>query len=179
MAGSMEAYNFSAGASITTVHAEREGKGTSAALAKTMAKSVFSIAMNITSGSEEDEEENDEEMASTTGVEMDGLEMIDTEVQSLTDNMNRATAGLKLGSSKSGQEEGGQAMTPMTATTQATIRRTILMTPQTNMTSIQKTTTRSLRCPPVSSMHCTPTNFRIQSTSSSSYGTMRAPSWTA
>ena len=42
------------------------------------------------------------------GVEINGLEIIDTEVQSLTDNMNRATAGLKLGSSESGQEEGGQ-----------------------------------------------------------------------
>ncbi len=49
----MEAYNFSAGASITTVHAEKEGTGTSVASAKTMAKSVFSIATNITSGSEE------------------------------------------------------------------------------------------------------------------------------
>jgi hypothetical protein len=41
-AGSMEAYNLSSGASITTVHAEREGKGKSVASAKTMAKSVFS-----------------------------------------------------------------------------------------------------------------------------------------
>jgi hypothetical protein len=41
--GSMEAYNFSTGASTTTVHAEKEGKGTSVASAKKMAKSVFSI----------------------------------------------------------------------------------------------------------------------------------------
>jgi hypothetical protein len=59
-AGSMEAYNFSAGASITTVHAEREGEVTSVASAKTMAKSVFSIATNVTSGSEEEETDNDE-----------------------------------------------------------------------------------------------------------------------
>jgi hypothetical protein len=38
--GSMEAYNFSAGASITTVHAEKEGKGTSVASAKTMTGQV-------------------------------------------------------------------------------------------------------------------------------------------
>ena len=47
--GSMEAYNFSAGASITTVHAGREGEVTSVASAKTMAKLVFSIATNVTS----------------------------------------------------------------------------------------------------------------------------------
>jgi hypothetical protein len=107
-AGSMEAYNFSAGASITTVHAEREREGTSVASAKTIAKSVFSIATNITSGSEEDEEEQVGETTSMTGVEIDGMDMMDTEAQSLTDNMNRATADLKLGSSKSGQGEDDQ-----------------------------------------------------------------------
>ena len=106
--GSMEAYNFSAGASITTVHAEREGKGTSVASAKTMAKSVFSIATNITSGSEEGETDSDEEMDGTSGVEIDGTEMVEEEVQSLTDNTNRATADLKHGSSELAPEEGSQ-----------------------------------------------------------------------
>ena len=104
--GSMEAYNFSAGASITTVHAEKEGKGTSVASAKTMAKSVFSIATNITSGSEEGETDSDEEMDGTSGVEIDGMEMAEEEVQSFTDNMNCATADLKLGLSESTPEEG-------------------------------------------------------------------------
>ena len=54
----MEAYNFSAKASITTVHAESEGEVTSVASAKTMAKSAFSIAMNMMSGSEEEEMDN-------------------------------------------------------------------------------------------------------------------------
>ena len=107
-AGSMEAYNFSAGASITTVHAEREREGTSVASAKTIAKSVFSIATNITLGSEEDVEEQEGETTSMTGVEIDGMDMMDTEAQSLTDNMNRATADLKLGSSESGQGEDDQ-----------------------------------------------------------------------
>ena len=53
--GSMEAYNFSARVSITTVHAERKGEVTSVASAKTMAKSVFSIATNVMSGSEDQE----------------------------------------------------------------------------------------------------------------------------
>jgi len=108
--GSMEAYHFSAGASITAVHAEKEGKGTSvaSASAKTMAKSVFSIATNITSGSEEGETDSNEEMDGTSGVEIDGMEMAEEEVQSFTDNMNRATADLKLGSSESAPEEGSQ-----------------------------------------------------------------------
>jgi hypothetical protein len=103
VAGSMEAYNFFAGTSITTVHAERERGGTLVASAKTIAKSVFSIAMNITSGLEEEEEEQEGETTSMTGVEIDGMEMMDTEVQSLTNNMNRAMADLKLGSSESRQ----------------------------------------------------------------------------
>jgi len=98
--GSMETYNFSAGASITTVHAEKEGKGTSVASAKTMVKSVFSIATNITSGSEEGGSDSDEEMDGTSGVEIAG--------QSLTENMNRATADLQLGSSESAPEEGSK-----------------------------------------------------------------------
>jgi hypothetical protein len=41
VSGAMEAYNFSAGASITTVHAERERDGTSVATAKTIARSAL------------------------------------------------------------------------------------------------------------------------------------------
>ena len=106
--GSMEAYNFSAGASITTVHAENEGKGESVASAKTMAKSVFSIATNITSGSEEDGSDSDEKMDGTSSVEIDGMEMVEEEGQSLTENVNRATADLQLGSSKFALEVGSQ-----------------------------------------------------------------------
>jgi hypothetical protein len=107
--GSMEAYNFSAGASITTVqHAEREGKGTSVASAKMMAKSVFSIATNITSGSEESETDSGKKMDGTSGVEINGMEMVEEEVQSFTDNMNISTADLKLGSSELAPEEGSQ-----------------------------------------------------------------------
>jgi hypothetical protein len=98
--GSMEVYNFSSGASITMVHAEREGKGTSLAAAKTMAKSVFSIATNITSGSEEDETDINKEMDIASGVKIDGMEMVQMEVQGLTDNMNCATANLQLSSSE-------------------------------------------------------------------------------
>ena len=39
------------------------------------------------------------------GVEIDGMEVMDTEIQSLTHNMNRATADLNLESSESGQGE--------------------------------------------------------------------------
>ena len=112
MVGSMEAFNFSAGASITMVHAEREGKGTSVASAKTMAKSVFSIAMNITSGSDASDKVGNEEMdRSTSGVEIDGMEVVEEEIQSFTNNMNFATADLQLGSSESKQEAGGQGDT--------------------------------------------------------------------
>jgi hypothetical protein len=78
--GSMKAYNFSSGVSITTVHAERKGKGTSVASAKTMAKSVFSIATYITSGSEEDETDINEEMDVASGVKIEGMEMVEMEV---------------------------------------------------------------------------------------------------
>ncbi len=91
-AGSMEAYNFSSGASITTLHEEREGKGISVASAKTIAKSVFSIATDDTL-EEEDEADTDEgeEDASST-IEIDGMEMVESETQSLTKNMNREMA---------------------------------------------------------------------------------------
>jgi hypothetical protein len=78
------------------------------ALAKTMAKSVFSIATNITSGSEEGKTDSDKEMDGTSGVEIDGMEMVEEEVQSFTNNMNPATADPKLGSSESAPEEGSQ-----------------------------------------------------------------------
>ena len=117
MVGSMEAFNFSSGASITTVHAEKEGKGTSVASANTIAKSVFSIATNITSGSDasdddvEEENGNKEMDRSTSGVEIDGMEVIEGEIQSYTDNMNHATADLQLGSTNSEQEASGQSET--------------------------------------------------------------------
>jgi hypothetical protein len=38
-----------------------------------------------------------EEMDSTLVVEIDGMEMVDKEVQSLTNNMNHATADLQPG----------------------------------------------------------------------------------
>ena len=76
---------------------------------KTMAKLVFSIATNVTSGSEEEETDNDKVMDGASGVKIDGMEMVDKEVQSLTDNMNRATATLQLGSSaESASDKGGQ-----------------------------------------------------------------------
>jgi hypothetical protein len=53
-----------------------------------------SIAMNITSGSEEGETESKEEIDGTSGVEIDGMEMVEEEGQSFTNNMNRATADL-------------------------------------------------------------------------------------
>ncbi len=70
----MEAYNFSSGVSITTLHEEKEGQGTSVASAKTMAKSVFSIATNITLESEGNEEgTKGEEMDDKSVVEIDGM----------------------------------------------------------------------------------------------------------
>jgi hypothetical protein len=87
---------------------KKRGKGTSVASAKTMAKSVFSIATNIMPGSEEGGSDSKEGMDGTSGVEIDGIEMVEEEGQSLTANMNRATADLKLGSSESAPEEGSQ-----------------------------------------------------------------------
>jgi hypothetical protein len=93
-AGSMEAYNFSSEASITTLHAEKEGGGVSVASAKTMAKSVFSIATNITSDEDGEGGTNDKEMDDRSVIKFDGMEMVESEVQSLTDNMNCATEKL-------------------------------------------------------------------------------------
>ncbi len=77
------------------------------ASAKTMAKSVFSIATNITPGSEGDEEGTEgKEMDDKSVVEIDGMEMVgEAEVQSMTDNMNPTTANLQL---KSYPSEGSQ-----------------------------------------------------------------------
>ena len=78
------------------------------ASAKTRTKSVFSIATNIMSGSEEGETDSNEEMDGTSGVEIDRMEMVEEEVQRYTSNMNRATGDPKLSSSKSAPEEGSQ-----------------------------------------------------------------------
>ncbi len=106
--GSMEAFNFSSRASITMVHAEREGKRTSVASTKAMAKAVFSIVMNITSGSEEDETNINEEMDVASGLKIDRMEMVEMEVQSPTDNMHRTIANLQLSSSELAPEEDSQ-----------------------------------------------------------------------
>jgi hypothetical protein len=91
-AGSMEAYNFSSGASITTLHEEREGEGISVASAKRIAKSVFSIATDNTSeeDNEADTDEGEEDASST--IEIDGMEMVESETQSLAKNMNQEMA---------------------------------------------------------------------------------------
>jgi hypothetical protein len=80
----------------------------SVASAKTMPKSVFSIATNITSGSEEDETDINKEMDVASGVKIEGMEMVEMEVQGLTDNMNHATANLELSSSESAPKEDSQ-----------------------------------------------------------------------
>ena len=141
----MEAYNFTARASIKTVHAEREGKVTSVASAKTMAKSVFSIATNITSGSEEEETDNNEVMDGAPGVKIDGMEMVNKEVHSLTNNMNRATTGQR-------QKRVVKEMPPATVTIQVTIQKMTPMTPHTSMTLTQKITMRHSRYHQASSM---------------------------
>jgi hypothetical protein len=97
-AGSMEAYNISSEASITTLHAEKEGGGVLVASAKTMAKSVFSIATNITSDEDGKGGTDDKEMDNKSVIKFDGMEMVESEVQSLIDNMNRATEKLQLSS---------------------------------------------------------------------------------
>jgi hypothetical protein len=107
-AGSMEAYNFSSEASITTLHAEKEGGGASVASAMTMAKSVFSIATNITSDEEGKGATNNEKTEKRSVIEIDGIEMVELEVKSLTDNMNRATEKLQLSSQESSPVEESQ-----------------------------------------------------------------------
>jgi hypothetical protein len=47
-------------------------------------------------------------MDGALGVKINGMEMVNKEVQSLTDNMNHVTATLQLGSSESAFKEGGQ-----------------------------------------------------------------------
>jgi hypothetical protein len=90
-AGSMEAYNFLSEASITTLHTEKEGGGAPGASAKTMAKSLLSIATNITSDEEGKGATNDKEMDDRSVIEIDVMEMVELEVPRLTDNMNCAT----------------------------------------------------------------------------------------
>jgi hypothetical protein len=84
-AGSMEAYNFSSEAPITTLHAEKEGGGVSVASAKTIAKSVFSIATNVTSDEEGKVGTDNEEIEERSAIEIDGMEIVESEVQCLTD----------------------------------------------------------------------------------------------
>jgi hypothetical protein len=71
----MEAYNFSSGASITMVHAEKERKGTWVKSAKTIAKSVLSIITNIELGSEE-EGDDDKQMNNAFAFESNRMDMI-------------------------------------------------------------------------------------------------------
>jgi hypothetical protein len=84
----MEAYNFSAGASITTVHTAREREGTSVKSTKTIAKSVLSIATNITSGSEE-EEDKEERMDDASNIKIHSMEMIISKQNSLQDTEDK------------------------------------------------------------------------------------------
>jgi hypothetical protein len=104
-AGSMEAYNFSSEASITTLHKEREGKGVSVALAETIAKSVFRIATDDTSNEDGEADTNDEETDVSSTIEIDGMEMVELEAQCLTDNMNCEMAQLQLSSEDSQLED--------------------------------------------------------------------------
>jgi hypothetical protein len=87
----MEAYNFSSDPSVITLHAEKEGGGASVASDKMMAKSVFSIATNITSDKEGKGATNNKESDNRSVIEIDGMEVVELEVQSLTNNMNYAT----------------------------------------------------------------------------------------
>jgi hypothetical protein len=73
-----------------------------------MVKSVFSIATNITSDEEDKGATNDKEMDNRLVIEINGMEMVELEVQSLTDNMNRATEKLQLSSQESSQAEESQ-----------------------------------------------------------------------
>ena len=107
-AGSMEAYNFSSEASITTLHAEKEGGRASVASAMTMAKSVFHKATNITSDEEGKGATNNKEMDNRSAIEIDGMETVESEVQSLTENMNCATEKLQLSSQESSPAEESQ-----------------------------------------------------------------------
>ncbi len=91
-AGSMEAYNFSSGASNTTLHEEREGKGISIASAEMIAKSVFSIAMDDTSEEDDKADTNEGEEDASSTIEINGMEMVESETQSLTKNMNQEMA---------------------------------------------------------------------------------------
>jgi hypothetical protein len=70
-AGSMEAYNFLSEASITRLHAEKEGGGASVASVKMMAKSVFNIATNITSDEEGKGATDNKEMDDRSVIEID------------------------------------------------------------------------------------------------------------
>ncbi len=128
-AGSMEAYNFSSEASITTLHEEREGKGVSVASAKTIAKSVFSIATDDMSNKDNKADTNDEETDVISTIEIDGMEMVELEAQCLTDNMNRETARLQFSSEDSqlednkGEEEDNTYLTGDTSTEEPSMHK--------------------------------------------------------
>jgi hypothetical protein len=104
-AGSMEAYNFSSGAPITTLHEEREGEGISVASAKTIVKSVFSIATDDTLEEDDEADTNEGEEDASSTIEINGMEMVESETQSLTKNMNQETARLHLSSEDSQMED--------------------------------------------------------------------------
>ncbi len=73
-----------------------------------MAKSVFSIARNITSDEEGEGATDDKEMDNRSVIEIDGMEMVELKVQSLTDNMNCATEKLQLSSQELSPAEESQ-----------------------------------------------------------------------
>jgi hypothetical protein len=118
----MEAYNFSSEASITTLHEEKEGKGVSVALAKMIAKSVFSIATDDTSNKDDKADTNDEETDVSSTIEINRMEMVESEAQCLTDNKNHETAQLQLSLEDSqledskGEEEDDTYLTGDTST---------------------------------------------------------------
>jgi hypothetical protein len=91
----MEAYNFSSGASITMVHAEKERKGTLVISSKTIAKSVLSIPTHITSRSEEEGDDN-KQTDDTSKIEIDRMDMINSHRNMLqdTDDEEEARDGI-------------------------------------------------------------------------------------
>jgi hypothetical protein len=90
---------------MTMLHKEREGKGVSVALAKMIAKSVFSIATDDTSNKDDKADTNDEETDFSSTIEINGMEMVESEAQCLTDNMNCETTQLQLSSEDSQLED--------------------------------------------------------------------------
>ncbi len=100
--GLIEAYNFSSLALITTVHAEKERKGTLVKFAKTIAKSVLSIATNITSGSEEEGDDNDQ-MDNASAIKINRIDMINSNRNMLQDTDNEEEAKDCMGNDLKGE----------------------------------------------------------------------------